>query len=108
MSPPQSDADRRKQAVAFEAGREQLRSGQSIGVGSGSTAKFLVDYIAGEVRNGRLTDVRFVPTSFQVCFFLHFFSLFRTLMCITDAALAFKRGPAGDKSRRAAASRRLH
>ncbi|KAI6178675.1 Ribose-5-phosphate isomerase [Aphelenchoides besseyi] len=59
-----SDSDKAKRAAAFESGRDHIRSGQKIGVGSGSTAKYLVAYIEQEYKAGRLNDVQCVPTSF--------------------------------------------
>ncbi|KAI6225721.1 Ribose-5-phosphate isomerase [Aphelenchoides besseyi] len=59
-----SDSDKAKRAAAFESGRDHIRSGQKIGVGSGSTAKYLVEYIEQEYKAGRLNDVQCVPTSF--------------------------------------------
>ncbi|KAI6182920.1 Ribose-5-phosphate isomerase [Aphelenchoides bicaudatus] len=59
-----SDADKSKRAAAFACGQDHLRSGQSIGVGSGTTAKFLVEYIKEKFESGELTNIRCVPTSF--------------------------------------------
>jgi len=64
MSGDLSDADKSKRAAAFACGKDHIRSGQRIGVGSGTTAKFLVEYIKTKVESGELTDIRCVPTSF--------------------------------------------
>jgi ribose 5-phosphate isomerase A len=40
-----------------------LRSNTLVGLGSGSTASFAVQYIAEEIQGGRLSDMRFVATS---------------------------------------------
>lgn len=61
-----SDADKSKKAAAFACGKDHLREGQRIGVGSGTTAKFLVEYIEQEFNIGKLADIKCVPTSFQV------------------------------------------
>lgn len=55
-----------KRAAAFACGQDHLRSGQRIGVGSGTTASFLVEYIKEKYNSGELTDIRCVPTSFLV------------------------------------------
>lgn len=61
-----SDADKSKKAAAFACGQDHLRSGQRIGVGSGTTAKFLVEYIKEKFDKNELNDIRCVPTSFLV------------------------------------------
>jgi len=64
MSADLSDADKSKRAAAFACGEDHVRSGQKIGVGSGTTAKYLVEYIKEKFNSGELTDICCVPTSF--------------------------------------------
>lgn len=58
--------DKAKQGAAYACADEHIRSGMRIGVGSGTTAKFLVDWIHEKHSSGVLKDITCVPTSFQV------------------------------------------
>jgi ribose 5-phosphate isomerase A len=58
--------DKAKQSAAYACADEHIRSGMRIGVGSGSTAKFLVDWIHERYSTGAIKDIICVPTSFQV------------------------------------------
>ncbi|CAJ0585795.1 unnamed protein product, partial [Mesorhabditis spiculigera] len=57
---PQEEA---KRLAAYSAGEKYLISGARIGVGSGSTVKYLVDYMRDAFKNGNLMDIKCVPTS---------------------------------------------
>ena len=50
---------------AAEAALEFLRSGMSLGLGTGTTADFFLLALAAALKNGRLRDIRGVPTSRQ-------------------------------------------
>ena len=53
-----------KRAAAFAAGKHHIASGCRVGVGSGSTVKYLVDFLSESVKNGTLKNIICVPTSF--------------------------------------------
>lgn len=57
--PPDMDAKQR----AGEAALQHVKDGMIIGLGTGSTAKFFIEAVAGAVRSGKLRDIRVVPTS---------------------------------------------
>ncbi|CAB3409559.1 unnamed protein product [Caenorhabditis bovis] len=54
-----------KKLAAFACGEKYVRSGCLLGVGSGSTVKYLVDYLGESYKNGKLTDIMCIPTSQQ-------------------------------------------
>lgn len=60
MTPPISETDRLKQTAA-DAAAAQLRDGMIVGLGSGSTARMLVDAIGQRVTNG--LHIVGIPTS---------------------------------------------
>ena len=53
-----------KQKVASAAIKE-VKSGMIIGLGSGSTAAFMIKSLANEIRSGKLQNIKGVATSFQ-------------------------------------------
>lgn len=61
-----SDESKAKRVAAFACGEDHIRSGQNIGVGSGTTASFLVEYIKQKFDSGELKDIKCIPTSFLV------------------------------------------
>jgi ribose 5-phosphate isomerase A len=61
---PLRDADALKRAAALEAVR-LVRSGMTVGLGTGSTAVHAVNEIGRLLSTGELEDVRGVPTSLQ-------------------------------------------
>jgi hypothetical protein len=63
-----SQSDAAKKAAAFACGEAEVRNGMDIGVGSGTTMKFFIDWLNEKQRNGQIKDVRCVATSFQVYF----------------------------------------
>ncbi|VIO95635.1 ribose 5-phosphate isomerase, putative [Brugia malayi] len=60
-----STLDLAKRAAAFAAGEQHVKSGCRIGVGSGTTAKFLVEFLAEKVNDGTVKDIICVPSSFS-------------------------------------------
>ncbi|VDN03501.1 unnamed protein product [Thelazia callipaeda] len=60
-----SSLDVAKKAAAYAAGKQHVTSGCTVGVGSGTTAKFFVEYLAEQVGNGSLKDIACVPSSFS-------------------------------------------
>jgi ribose 5-phosphate isomerase A len=58
--------DRAKRAAAFAAAADHVHSGQTIGVGSGTTCRFLVECLGERYRSGQLKEIVCVPTSFLV------------------------------------------
>jgi ribose 5-phosphate isomerase A len=48
---------------AGEAALQQVKDGMVVGLGTGSTARFFIEAIAKAVRDGKLHDIRAVPTS---------------------------------------------
>ena len=55
-------SERQKRAAALAA-VDRIQSGQVIGLGTGSTARFAIEEIGQRLRQGRLGDVVGVPTS---------------------------------------------
>uniref|UniRef100_A0A0N5BWJ4 ribose-5-phosphate isomerase n=1 Tax=Strongyloides papillosus TaxID=174720 RepID=A0A0N5BWJ4_STREA len=53
-----------KEAAAKACALAHIRSGYKIGVGSGSTVKYLVDFLRDKVSSGEYKDLKCVPTSF--------------------------------------------
>ncbi len=53
-----------KQAVAQAAAKE-VKSGMVVGLGTGSTTAFVIEYLGNRLKSGELTDVVGIPTSFQ-------------------------------------------
>jgi ribose 5-phosphate isomerase A len=53
-----------KQKVG-KAAADRVQSGQVVGLGSGSTAAFAIQYIGERLQAGELQDIQGVPTSFQ-------------------------------------------
>ncbi|VDK74639.1 unnamed protein product [Onchocerca ochengi] len=60
-----SALDLAKRAAAYAAGEKHVKSGCRIGVGSGTTAKFFVEFLAEKVNDGTLKDIICVPSSFS-------------------------------------------
>jgi ribose 5-phosphate isomerase A len=56
------DLDAAKRAAALRAA-DFIRSGSTIGLGTGSTVAFVLEEIAARLRDGRLSSVAGVPTS---------------------------------------------
>ncbi|XP_065827294.1 ribose-5-phosphate isomerase-like [Oscarella lobularis] len=54
-----------KRAAAYRAVDENVKSGQKLGIGSGSTIVYAVERIGELVKEKKLTDLICVPTSFQ-------------------------------------------
>ncbi|EFP09127.1 CRE-RPIA-1 protein [Caenorhabditis remanei] len=53
-----------KKRAAYACGEKYVHSGCRLGVGSGSTVKYLVEYLKQGYQNGQLKDIICVPTSF--------------------------------------------
>lgn len=53
-----------KQAVA-KAAAERVKSGMVVGLGTGSTTAFVIQFLGDRLRSRELTDIRGIPTSFQ-------------------------------------------
>src|SRR5271154_1878124 len=54
--------DREKQSAAH-ASLKYIKSGDIVGLGTGSTAKFVVEGLAEMLRAGSLKDIQCIPTS---------------------------------------------
>ena len=52
-----------RKALAGRAALDEVRSGMLLGLGTGSTAQAFLETLAGALADGRLHDVRGVPTS---------------------------------------------
>ena len=63
-----SSSDRAKKAAAFACGEAEVKSGMRLGIGSGTTMKFFIDWLNGKQQANLIKDVKCVPTSFQVLF----------------------------------------
>ena len=55
-----------KKAAAIKAVENHIKSGDLVGIGSGSTIVYAVDRLAELVSEGTLANIKCVPTSFQV------------------------------------------
>jgi ribose 5-phosphate isomerase A len=53
-----------KQEVG-RAAAAQVRSGTIVGLGTGSTTAFAIQFIGERLKSGELTDIKGIPTSFQ-------------------------------------------
>ncbi|MEB3335999.1 MAG: ribose-5-phosphate isomerase RpiA [Leptolyngbyaceae bacterium] len=53
-----------KQEVA-KAAASRVHSGSIVGLGSGSTAALMIQYLGDRLKSGELQDIKGVPTSFQ-------------------------------------------
>ena len=60
-----------KRLVAKTIVEKFVRSGQTLGLGSGTTSEFAVRHIGGLLQEGKLTDILGVPTSTQTEFVCH-------------------------------------
>uniref|UniRef100_A0A183C1K9 ribose-5-phosphate isomerase n=1 Tax=Globodera pallida TaxID=36090 RepID=A0A183C1K9_GLOPA len=60
-----SPADRAKCAAARACGEAEVRSGMKLGVGSGTTMKFFIDWLRWQHEQKLITNIRCVPTSIQ-------------------------------------------
>lgn len=63
-----SAAELAKQAAARICVKKEIQSGMRIGVGSGSTVKFLIQTLKEEYSSGKIVNIQCVPTSYQVKF----------------------------------------
>ena len=61
-----SDSDRAKRAAAYACAEAEIKNGMLLGIGSGTTVKFLIDWLRCKFEKGQLDKIRCVPTSFQV------------------------------------------
>ena len=70
MSDPNqlSPSERAKQFAAYACAEAEIRSGMSLGIGSGSTIKYFVDWLYDKYSKGEFSRIKCVPTSYQVCF----------------------------------------
>lgn len=53
-----------KQEVA-KAAADRVKSGTIVGLGSGSTAAYAIEFLGNRLQSGQLKDIQGVPTSFQ-------------------------------------------
>jgi len=53
-----------KQEVA-KAAADRVKSGTIVGLGSGSTAAYAIEFLGNRLQSGELKDIQGVPTSFQ-------------------------------------------
>jgi len=60
-----SDFEVGKKAAAIKAVENHIKSGDLVGIGSGSTIVYAVDRLAELVSEGTLANIKCVPTSFQ-------------------------------------------
>lgn len=64
IKPVMDPVTRMKHEVA-KAAASRVQSGMVVGLGSGSTAALMIQYLGDRVRSGELTNIQAVPTSFQ-------------------------------------------
>lgn len=53
-----------KQQVG-KAAAERVQSGSIVGLGTGSTTAYAIQYLGDRIKSGDLTDIKGIPTSFQ-------------------------------------------
>jgi ribose 5-phosphate isomerase A len=53
-----------KQQVG-KAAADRVQSGSVVGLGTGSTTAFAIQYLGDRIKSGELTDIKGIPTSFQ-------------------------------------------
>ena len=53
-----------KQEVG-KAAAAQVKSGSIVGLGTGSTTAYAIQYLGDRLKSGELKDIKGVPTSFQ-------------------------------------------
>ncbi len=53
-----------KQQVG-KAAAERVKSGSIVGLGTGSTTAYAIEYIGERIKSGELKDIKGIPTSFQ-------------------------------------------
>jgi ribose 5-phosphate isomerase A len=56
--------DRMKQEVA-KAAAQKVQSGMVVGLGTGSTTAYAIEYIGQRLANGEISNIKGIPTSFQ-------------------------------------------
>ncbi len=64
MSTAQDPATVMKQQVG-KAAADRVKSGTIVGLGTGSTTAYAIQYIGERLKAGTLTDIKGIPTSFQ-------------------------------------------
>ena len=64
-----SPSDRAKKFAAIACGEDEIKSGMNLGIGSGTTMKFFIDWLQETIKKENLENIKCVPTSFQVFFF---------------------------------------
>ncbi|MGK7920853.1 MAG: ribose-5-phosphate isomerase RpiA [Trichodesmium sp.] len=53
-----------KQQVG-KAAADRVKSGMVVGIGTGSTAAYMIQFLGERLQSGQLTDIKGIPTSFQ-------------------------------------------
>lgn len=53
-----------KQQVG-KAAADRVQSGSVVGLGTGSTTAFAIQFLGERLKSGELTDIKGIPTSFQ-------------------------------------------
>ncbi len=64
MSPEQDPVKLMKQQVG-KAAADRVKSGSIIGLGTGSTTAYAIQYIGERLQSGEIKDIKGIPTSFQ-------------------------------------------
>lgn len=64
MSPEQDPVKLMKQQVG-KAAADRVKSGSIIGLGTGSTTAYAIQFLGERLKSGELKDIKGVPTSFQ-------------------------------------------
>lgn len=61
--PVNSEQDELKRQVGYKAVDDYVKSGTTIGLGTGSTAAFAVERVGDKLASGELKDIKAIPTS---------------------------------------------
>ena len=59
------DSQTKMKQIVADAAIKEVKSGMILGLGSGSTAALMIKSLAGEIRSGKLQNIKGVATSFQ-------------------------------------------
>ncbi|MBS0015799.1 MAG: ribose-5-phosphate isomerase A, partial [Arthrospira sp. SH-MAG29] len=64
MSPEQDPVKLMKQQVG-KAAADRVKSGSIVGLGTGSTTAYTIQFLGERLKSGEIKDIKGVPTSFQ-------------------------------------------
>lgn len=60
-----ADAVKAMKQLVGKAAADRVQSGSIVGLGTGSTTAFAIQFLGDRLKSGELTDIKGIPTSFQ-------------------------------------------